>query len=153
MTFCQAEERALQAAQARADLGALRFYVEPKIEARPGRCGSGPSWDCAGGADAFCQLRFDIMDVFQGAFPTKIPGFDFRFDHRQGRLDLLVLFLCQDAGASERGSVRKRAFDVVRVEPPVDRDRLAVELRRFVRWFVKSSLSHVVNGSNARASR
>ena len=49
--------------------------------------------------------------------------------------------------------VSLRTLDIMRGEPPVDRNGLAIQLSAFVRRFFESSLSHSLNQLLSRASR
>jgi hypothetical protein len=150
----QSQQRRLQGAQALADFRRLRLHIKPQIERdlivpaarrvqlRPRR------------ADAFGQRGLDIhVDVFERTFPAEIARLDFSFDHREGRLDLFVLFSRQNASRGERLRVRQRTFDVVGIKPPIDRDRLAVELGRLARGLIESSPAHALISPAGHASR
>ena len=96
-----------------------------------------------GVADAPRQLRLDVhVDVLEGDIELEIPGGDVFLDPLEPASDLVELALFDDPGAQQGSSVRDRAAHIVRVEPPVIGDRLAVILDEVGGAFFESAFPH-----------
>lgn len=143
MLLGEIEQRGLQRAKPCTQLRNLRFDVKTQIERDlivPTACGVKLR---TRGADSFHESSFDIhVHVFERSLPLEFPGFDLPFDRAQFLLDLSPLIGGYDSCLGKPCGVRDRSGDIVAVQPPIKRNRLALAQSNLSGGLAESSFSH-----------
>ena len=97
----------------------------------------------ARGADSFRKRGFDIHVQSSSDRPHSNLPDSISFSIARNSLSIFLPFIDgYDLCLSECRGVRDRSCNIVSIEPPIERNRLAVALRDFWGGLVKSSRSH-----------